>query len=167
MVILLKAQSGTERKEEFREIVLFDDTRARASHKTLFSLDDACYIQSTVNILESILGAAHAGLSRLHISAGWENMLKIAIWTSRRPMIHEALAILKKAGLKEEDLMPFLNAQTDDLFPWLYYGKRFDILRKICLFAKTKIEANIDTRNVLVYCHLVSAESETIIAGNL
>lgn len=151
----------------FREIVIFQDEISRESHKTLFSLDDACYRQSSENIVETVLTVARSGLSRLHVSAGWENILKIAVWTCDRPMIHEVMALLRKTGLKEEDLTPFKHAHINDIFPWLYYGNRFDILRRICGTAKTRIESKIDSRTVLVYCHLVSEETAKIVASNI
>jgi len=52
-----------------------------------------------------------------------------------------------------------MHAHINDLFPWLYYSNRFDILRKICGIAKTRIESKIDSKTVLVYCHLVSEET--------
>ncbi|MDH4232016.1 MAG: hypothetical protein OEW04_08310 [Nitrospirota bacterium] len=151
----------------FREIVLFQDELSRKIHKALFSLDDACYRQSTNNIVAAVQEAAQSGLSKLHIIAGWENILKIAIWTSDRPLIHEVLSLIKKTGVKENELRPFKNADIGDIFPWLYYGNRFDILRKICSAAKTKTELMTDSRKVLVYCHLVSVETEKIVASSL
>ena len=151
----------------FREIVIFQDEISRKSHKALFSLDDACYKQSCINIVDSVLEAAESGLSKLHISAGWENILKIAVWTCDSPLIHDVIALVKKCGVKEEELMPFKHSDINDIFPWLYYSNRTDILRKICNAAKTRIESRIDSRKVLVYCHLVSEETRKIIASSL
>lgn len=111
--------------------------------------------------------AAQAGLSKLHISAEWENILKIAVWTCDSPLIHDVISLVKKCGVKEEELMPFKHSDINDILPWLYYSNRTDILRKICGAAKTRIESRIDSRKVLVYCHLVSKETEKIIASSL
>jgi hypothetical protein len=151
----------------FREIVIFEDEFSRESHKALFSLDDACYRRNDNNIVNTILEAAQSGLSKLHISAGWENMLKIAVWSCDRPPIHEVLALIRKTGVKEEELRPFSHSDINDIFPWLYYSNRFDILRKICNAAKSKIESKIDSRKVLVYCHLVSEGTKKIVASSL
>jgi hypothetical protein len=40
-------------------------------------------------------------------------------------------------------------------------------MRKICSAAKSKIESKIDSRKVLVYCHLVSDETGKIVASSL
>ena len=163
----METSSGKDKNNLFREIVIFQDEISRKSHKALFSLDDACYKQSCANIVESVLEAAQAGLSKLHISAGWENILKIAVWTCDSPLIHDVISLVKKCGVKEEELMPFKHSDINDIFPWLYYSNRTDILRKICSAAKAKIESRIDSRKVLVYCHLVSGETEKIVASSL
>ena len=156
-----------DRHDVFREVVLFQDENSRKSHKVLFSLDDGCYRQSNKNILDTIADVAQTGLSRLHISAGWENILKIALWRCDRPLIHEVTALIKKTGVSDEDLKPFGGADINDIFPWLYYSNRFDILRKICNAAKSRIESKVDSRKVLVYCHLVSEETGKIVASSL
>lgn len=151
----------------FREIVVFQDENSRKSHKILFSLDDSCYKQSCNDILGTIVDVAQAGLSKLHITAGWENILKIAVWTCDKPLIHEVIALIRKTGVSEEDLRPFNEADINDIFPWLYYSNRFDILRKICTAAKSRIESKVDSRKALIYCHLVSEETGKIVASSL
>jgi len=69
--------------------------------------------------------------------------------------------------VKEEELRPFSHSDINDIFPWLYYSNRFDILRKICNAAKSRIESKIDSRKVLVYCHLVSEGTNKIVASSL
>jgi len=163
----LETLSDRDKNSFFREIVIFQDEISRKSHKALFSLDDACYKQSCINIVDSVLEAAQNGLSKLHIAAEWENILKIAVWTSDSLLIHDVISLIKKCGVKEEELLPFKHSDINDIFPWLYYSNRTDILRKICGAAKTRIESRIDSRKVLVYCHLVSKETEKIIASSL
>jgi hypothetical protein len=163
----LETLSDRDKNNFFREIVIFQDEISRKSHKALFSLDDACYKQSCINIVDSVLEAAQNGLSKLHIAAEWENILKIAVWTSDSLLIHDVISLIKKCGVKEEELMPFKHSDINDIFPWLYYSNRTDILRKICGAAKTRIESRIDSRKVLVYCHLVSKDAEKIIASSL
>ena len=167
MLDILETSADKDKNDVFREIVIFQDEISRKSHKVLFSLDDSCYKRCCKNIVDTVLEVAQSGLSKLHIIAGWENILKLAVWTCDRPMLHDVIALIKKAGVKEEELKPFKNSDINDLFPWLYYSNRFDILRKICSAAKTKIESKIDSRKVLVYCHLVSDETEKIVASSL
>lgn len=163
----METLSDKDKNNFFREIVIFQDEISRKSHKALFSLDDSCYKQSCINIVDSVMEVAQDGLSKLHISAGWENILKIAIWTCDGPLIHEVISLVKKCGVKDEELAPFKRSDINDIFPWLYYSNRTDIMRKICNAAKTRIESRIDSRKVLVYCHLVSNETEKIIASSL
>lgn len=165
--MILETSYNKDMNDVFREIVIFQDEISKESHKALFSLDDACYKQSAKNIVDTIPEVAQAGLSKLHITAGWENILKIAVWTCDRPLIHEVISLIRKTGLREEELRPFKHSDINDIFPWLYYSNRFDILRKICSIAKTRIESKIESRKVLVYCHLVSEETEKIVASNL
>ena len=155
------------RSDVFRELVLSQDEAAKESHKALFSFDDSCYVISGEKITESILSAAREDINKLHISVTWENMLKVALWVSEKPSIHDVLAIIKKAGLTDEELLPFRNSDINDILPWLYYGKRFDILRRICNAAKSKAETKIGNKKTLVHCHLVSNESRKIVASSL
>jgi len=163
----LESSSDKGQSEVFREIVIFEDEFSRESHKALFLLDDACYRRNDNEIVNTILEAARSGLSKLHISAGWENILKIAVWSSDRPLIHEVLALIRKTGVKDEELGPFSHSDINDIFPWLYYSNRFDILRKVCNAAKSRIESKINSRKVLVYCHLVSEGTKKIVASSL
>jgi hypothetical protein len=163
----LESLSDKGQNDVFREIVIFEDESSRESHKALFFLDDVCYRRNDNDIVNTILEAAQIGLSKLHISAGWENILKIAVWRCERPLIHEVLTLIRKTGVKDEELRPFSNSDINDIFPWLYYGNRFDILRKICNAAKSRIESKIDSRKVLVYCHLVPEGTKKIVASSL
>ena len=165
--MILESSSYKGQNEVFREIVIFEDELSRDSHKALFVLDDVCYRRNDNEIVNTILEAAQSGLSKLHVSVGWENILKIAVWSCDRPLIHEVLTLIRKAGVKDEDLRPFSHSDINDIFPWLYYSNRFDILRKICNAAKSKIESKIDSRKVLVYCHLVSEGTNKIVASSL
>lgn len=167
LINTLETLFDSDKNDIFREIVIFQDEISRESHKALFSLDDVCYMQSSRNILDSILEVSQTGLSKLHISAGWENILKIAVWACDRPLIHEVLALIKKTGVKEEELRPFEHSDISDIFPWLYYSNRFDILRKICNAAKSRIESRIDSRKVMVYCHLATEGTNKIVASSL
>jgi hypothetical protein len=160
--------SGTETRSGVSgEIVLYQGEAAKRSHRQLFSLNDACYRSAGDDMVRKILSVDLKGVSRLHISARWETIVGIALWTPGSPPAHEVLALLRKAGVTDEELLPFVAADVRDLFPWLYYGNRFDVLRKVCNIAKARTEAKLGRKNLLVYCHLVSSEEEKIIASNL
>lgn len=149
------------------ELILYQDEQAKKSHKELFSLSDNCYLTAGENIIEALLTLSTRNISRLHISAGWETILKIAVWTPERPSGGEVLGLMKKSGLSDNELLPFLNSDIEDLFPRLYYGNRFDVLRRVCNAAKAKAEAKIGSKRLLVYCHLVSHEARKIVASSL
>jgi hypothetical protein len=91
----------------------------------------------------------------------------IALWTTSRPLIFDVVSLLKKSGADDAELVPFKTCDINDLFPWLYYGKKFDILRKICNAAKTKTEARIGSKHLHVVCHMVADDSLRIVASSL
>ncbi len=149
------------------EIVLYRGESSRQSHKALFALADSCYIPLGHDIIGDIFSAAGEGITKLHILAGWEEMLKVALWSSARPTHAEVFSLMKRASVDDAELAPFRDADINDIFPSLYYGKRFDILRKVCHAAKAKAEAKISKKNLLVYCHLASEDVSRIVASNL
>lgn len=137
------------------------------SHKELFSLKDECYVEFSGDLNDIILLSVQEGLTRLHTVTGWETLVRISLWTTRSPAIGDALGLLKKCGVGEAELAPFIRADVNDIFPWLYYGKRFDILRKVCNTAKARIEQKIDRKKLLIYSHLISGETERIVSSSL
>jgi hypothetical protein len=118
-------------------------------------------------MVASILSVDLENVSKLHISAGWEAMLEAALWTSGRPPVHEVLTLLKKAGIGDDEIAPFMKSEVSDLFPWLYYSKRLDVLRRVCNTAKTRIDSKLDRKKLLVYCHLSMDDAGRIVASNL
>jgi len=130
-------------------------------------MDDSCYHLADGDFLGSVRAVITDDLSKLHIAAGWEPMLKVALWTSRRPPLHDVLMLLKKSGVSEAELSPFGNADINDLFPWLYYGKRLEVLRKIVNRAKAKAEAALGKKKLIVYCHLLAEDVGLIVASSL
>ena len=160
--------SGTETRSGVSdEIVLYQGEAAKKSHRNLFTLDAACYRNAGNDMVRTILSVDLKVVCRLHIAAGWETTVGIALWTSGTPPVHDVLALLRKAGVTDEELLPFVEADVRDFFPWLYYGNRSDVLRKICNIAKAKVEEKLAKKKLFVYCHLVSDEEEKIIASNL
>jgi hypothetical protein len=149
------------------EIVLYQDEKARKAHKELFSFEEDRYFILDDKITDSILSSVTGNTARLHLAAGWENILRIALWTPKKPLIHDVLLLARKAGMDEKDAALFMKSDINDIFPSLYYSKRSDILRKICSSAKAKAESKIGRRDLLVYCHLVSDEAGRIVASSL
>ena len=137
------------------------------AHQELFRLNSRCYRLTGGDILTSVLSAVEEDTTKLHIAAGWESLLRVALWTPKRPLLHDVLGLLKKTGISEQELLPFQKADIADLFPWLYYGKRFETLRKLVNRAKSRAEAAVDRKLLLVYCHLVSEDTGRIVASSL
>lgn len=153
--------------EEVRELVLSGNELAVKAHKALYSFEDRRYILSGSDLLASILLAVEKGADRLHIAVDWENLLRIALWAQKSPPMFDVISLLKKSGAAETELQPFRKSEVNDLLPWLYYGRKFDILRRICHAARTKAEAKANRKGLHIYCHLVSDESRCIIASSL
>jgi len=150
-----------------REVVISLNEVSVRAHKELYSFEDRRYIMSGADLLASILSAAEKGVDRLHIATNWENLLRIALWSSGKPPLFDVISLLKKSGVAEAELQPFRKSEISDLLPSLYYGGKFDILRRVCYAARTKAEAKANRRGLHIYCHLVSDESRRIIASSL
>jgi hypothetical protein len=162
-----KANSCADNRVEevFTEIVLYENGSALRAHRELFTLPEDAYrplSEDTIACISAELGNAP---DRLHIAAGWETIVRTALWKPNVPGIQEVLFLLDKAGAGRDELKPFSRSDLNDLFPWLYYGKKFDILRRICSMAKAKVE--VTSRKFLVYCHLVSEDAGKIVASSL
>jgi len=81
--------------------------------------------------------------------------------------IEDAIYVLKSAGMSYSELSPFKDGLPEDIFPVLYYGKNFDMLRKVCNIAKRMAESRLKSKFSRIDCHLVSDESNRIIASSL
>lgn len=161
---MVKEPSGVE---EMREVVLTASELAAQAHKELYSFEDRLYIRSGSDMLASIASVVEKGPDRLHIATDWVNLLRIALWSPANPPLFDVITLLKKSGAAEAELQPFMKAEISDLLPWLYYGRKFDILRRICNAAKTKAESKVNRKGLHIHCHLVSDESRRIIASSL
>ncbi|MBF0557845.1 MAG: hypothetical protein HQL08_03585 [Nitrospirae bacterium] len=159
-----------------RELVICDGEGSRAAHKELYNFTDDAYFVAgeRENVFDMIAGAvdtfntsAAAGLSRIHLVLGWENILRVSSWKSARPAPGDAFIVLKNAGVSQQDLQPFKNADINDLFPWLYYGKRFNVLRKVCHASKKQLESHLKDHAVRVDCHLIEDGGKRIVASSL
>ncbi len=165
-----------EKLKESRELVICDSESSRLAHKEIFHFSDEVYILAGEqdNVFDTILGmmntfnaAPATGPSRIHIVLGWENILRVSSWKLRRPDVGDAFILLKNSGVSTQELQPFKTADINDLFPWLYYGKRFDVLRKICHAAKRQMEGHLKDHSIRVDCHLIADGTKRIIASSL
>ena len=159
---------GTKKPaDSYCEMVLVQQEVSRKVHQELFSFDDSHYFDAGNDILGSILSLAEQDVDKMHIAADWEHLIMIALWVPFQPPIFEVINLLKKHGSSHDELVPFMTSDINDLFPWLYYGNKFDMLRKICNAAKAKAESRISRKHMHIICHLVSDESAKIVASSL
>ena len=148
-----------------RDYAIVSDELSKKAHKDLYRLSDDSYTTINDCLVMSLLELP-SDISRLHIASAWKGMISLAVWKDE-PLMGDVYLLLKGLGIRPEELLPFSNSDINDLFPWLYYSKRFDVLRKVCLTAKTNSEKHLKNSDARVHCHLVSAESAGIVASSL
>jgi len=165
-----------EKLNESRDLVICDSESSRLAHKALFHLSDKVYILAGEkdNVFDTILdmmntfnAAPATGPSRIHLVLGWENILRVSAWKLKRPDVGDAFILLKNSGVSTQELQPFKTADINDLFPWLYYGKRLDVLRKICHAAKKQVEGRLKNHTIRVDGHLIADDTKQIVASSL
>ncbi len=148
-----------------KEVVFASDEASRDAHKALYHFAEDLYFIVDDDLLGSILRGTE-DKSRVHITATWADMIRIATWR-REPDRGDIFLLLRNSGVGADELGPFRNSGAGDIFPWLYYARRLDVLRKICRSAKTNVEKNIRNKETRVYCHLMSETTQGIIASSL
>jgi len=152
-------------------VVICDSETARQSHKNLFRSEDDKYIilDETSGIINSVSDAVSkfSALQKIHLVMGWPNILQISLWQTAKPSIGDIFTLLRNEGIGSTELQPFKTSDINDFFPWLYYGKRFDVLRKICHTAKRKVESSFKKNNINVECHIIAEDAKKIIASSL
>ncbi len=165
-----------DKLKDNNEIVLCDSELSKQAHIELFHYKETVYITSgygedyfrtMVETINECNSDRIKNISKIHITSNWLNLLKVALWKAERPTINNVIALLKSIGIGDNELLPFRQSEIDDIFPWLYYGKRFDMLRKICHSAKRQMEGHLDNRFIRVDCHLISEDSKRIVASSL
>jgi hypothetical protein len=147
------------------EIVIASNELTMDVHKSLFHLPDEWYILMNGITFES-LSSITKELKRLHLSLNWLDMIRFGTW-QEAPDWRDTFLLLKKVGITIDELKPFRDSPVTDILPYLYYGKRFDILRRICAVTKKNIEQKIMGKIAKVNCHLVYEETSSIIASSL
>jgi hypothetical protein len=146
------------------EVVLASDETSWYAHQELYRLNDGSY--RIVSDLLGTIAALEGRIKRLHISSNWTDIIRLATWRPD-PNRGDVFVLLRNIGISPGELLPFRDAALADIFPWLYYGKRFDILRKICRAAKTNAERHLKDGDTRVHCHLSSGDVNRIVASSL
>jgi len=148
-------------------MVLFDDEVSRNFHKKLFSFDDDSYRAAGTGMTDAILAAAGEDVVKVHIAVKWEGLLAVALWTRDKPSIGDVVDLVRRSGVLRHELAPFQQAEIGDIFPWLFYGRKFDVLRKICNAAKARAESMANKKIPKIDCYLVSDEGGGIVASSV
>lgn len=150
---------------EGAEVVVCDGDLSYRAHRELFKFEQDRYVickDSPLICAETI----RTGPAKLHFVCRWKGILTIAMWRNDINL-NDVMYILKSVGMSSLDLNPFLGADIEDIFPALYYGKHFDVLRKVCNQAKKIAEDRLKSKGLRVDCHLVAEDSRKIVASSL
>ena len=94
-------------------------------------------------------------------------MLRVAAWQADFALIKDVFIVLKNAGVTDTALAPFSDSPISDLFPYLYYGKQLDVLKKVCVMARRRIESHVKKSPVRVDCHMITEDSPNVVASSL
>ena len=157
------------------EVVICDTESALRSHMDLFRYSKSSYIAADDSgnafpLIASLVDACNESEScptRIHLAVGWENMLRAAAWRSDFSSAKDVFIVLKNAGVAESALSLFTSSPVCDLYPYLYYGKQMDVLKKLCTIARKQIEARVQKATVRAYCHLITEDSPHVVASSL
>jgi len=158
------------------EVAICDRGSALQAHKDLFRFSAnsyfpadgaACDVFRVLDRLVQTCNASSACPARIHVAAGWENMLRVAAWKAEIESVKDVFIVLKNAGVIEAELKPFSGSPVADLFPFFYYGKRLDVLKRICRIAGKQIESRIRKNGVRADCHLIMEDAPRILASTL
>jgi hypothetical protein len=157
------------------EVVVCDSESALKAHRELFRYSQNSYFSSgdasnafplVVNLVDTC-NVAVSCPTRIHLAVGWENMLRVAAWQADFAMIRDVFIVLKNAGVTDAALAPFSDSPIIDLFPFLYYGKRIDVLKKICVMARRQVESHVKKSPVRVDCHMITEDAPHVVASSL
>jgi hypothetical protein len=162
--------------QDKHEIVLYDSEQAKSAHQELYRYSDEAYTKADEaegifyfisEFIENCNCSKCGELSRIHLVLSWKNLLHIALWQKKSPTPADAAIILKSAGITAQELEPFMHSDAADIFPFLYYGKRFDILRKLCHKTKKQVEGRLKANDIRIDCHLMAEDTARIVASSL
>ncbi|MFN3739989.1 MAG: hypothetical protein ACK4TF_04875 [Thermodesulfovibrionales bacterium] len=146
-----------------QEIALCQNEITRIAHKELFNLPDNSYIVDT-DIIKEILKISTLEALRVHLCLNWSGLFNVILWSDDLSS-YLIKNILIKAGLEEKELKDMTYTEPLTFFYWLYYGKRFKILRKLCHMARDMAQDKV--RVVRFECHLIAEEIPKIVASTL
>ncbi len=147
-----------------QDIVIASNEITKNIHRELFHLSEECYILMHDRLIGMALYSFCKNTERLHLALNWADMLRFGT-AHETPSKGDIILLLKKIGVSTEELHPFVDS-LNDILAYLYYGKRFDVLRRLCSETKRNLERNIKGP-ARVNCHLIYEETRSIIASSL
>jgi hypothetical protein len=165
-----------------REIIICDGEVSRNAHRELFRADDWVYLTVPSGhdagegcpdffaVAEDFIEVCRS--SQLHAPKAqfvltWENLLRLCLWKSDGLLPGEVLKLLEDAGMHVDELDPLRNVSVGEMFRSIYYGKRFEILRRLCHFARKQTEDRLGDSKADFVCHVVAEETKRIVASSL
>ncbi len=162
------------------DVVVCDSHSSMLAHKGIFNFNDAAYVIHSEPVLilklisrlieralDDTVNDPGIAINNLHIAVHWETLFCLLLWTEEIPSVNKAYLLLQEAGMTRNDIEPFLTATLHDLFPSLYYSKRFEILRRLCTKTKRHLEQRFPIMKGKILCHLTLREDGIIAASSL
>lgn len=149
------------------EIVIASNESTMCIHRDLFRLPEESYVLIDGCPIGSLLskeGLAKAQDLKIHLALNWADLMRLATG-KESPGKGDIIMLMKKVGLTAIELQP-INDPMNEMMAFLYYGKRFDILRRLCSETKRNVERNFKGL-VRINCHLIYEEASAIIASSL
>jgi hypothetical protein len=165
-----------------RELIICDGEVSRNAHRELFRPDGCVYLTvpsghgpaegcpgffAAIEDFIELCNASSPDPFSAQFVLTWENLLRLCLWKSDRLLPGEILKLLEDAGMRADELDPLGKAGTGEIFRSLYYGKRFDILRRLCHAARSRIEDRLGDSKCDIVCHVVAEETKRIVASSL
>ncbi|MDX9715720.1 MAG: hypothetical protein RBT37_09910 [Dissulfurispiraceae bacterium] len=160
-----------------RDLIFCDSSAAIRAHRKLFDFKQDAYIiednhASIISRLSDVISGCNSTEpdccpAKLHIVMNWVNMLRLTHWAEKKPAVTELVLVFNKVGISSQELKPFLSGDIEDIFPWLYYSNKHEVLKKICYATKGTIESKIINPSTRTYCHLFYEPEGEIVSSSL
>ncbi len=153
-------------KERIGEIVIVEDNHCMKAHRDLFRMSEDCYRRQPRDTYTTVNTYCEYGPYRVHLVGTWTWLLSLAFLRDSPPDNFEVLYLLKQLGVEESLLQAFRESRIEDIYYTLYYGRRLDVLRRLCHYTRWRLQEAIKT-GTRFECHIVSYDRPQIIASSL
>jgi cobalt-precorrin-5B (C1)-methyltransferase len=163
----ISASMSVARASGREEIVLSSGRSSERAHMARYGLPEEAYVMMGDYVEFALSEAAARGFRKVHLSAQWAKMIKIAMAVPQTHVRHgaidprEATGFLKGLGLPDFPCRDFNTArEIFDLIAGTSTNSLRPILSRVCAVAKGYAESV--TGGIPVGVHLVSYEGEII-----